>query len=280
MRILVLAAAAFVVVAMLLGTTQASAHDNHPGLNMWISVDGVPGCSTQSGDGTCEFATNSVFTVSVHIDALPDDISTYLGYDLYLTYEGVTGNEDASSASWPDCGFPAQSYLNAGAVLWGCAEGVAATPSTFVGVIGTTSFGCAASGNVSMLHTSMNYTDLQDGDYQVHAEDPNSVEMLTVNCVQGGAIPPTFVPTAYNPNQQVTTPEPGDQTAAAQSPTSLQTTAVPATATPTGGASDDDDGGSNGWIIVLVIIAVAAVVVVGGGYFGWRYLQGRGGSGS
>jgi hypothetical protein len=156
----------------------------NPGLNFWISIEGVPACGTQHGDATCTIPPGSTFVIDVHLDPLPPEIPSYGGYDIRLEYFGVTANHDASTAMWPDCVFPAESYMYEGIVLFACAVGVPpAGGSTYSGVIGTNSFVCVQSGGVSLIPGITN-TDLVEFDNisRTNAEDVRVSDKLTISC--------------------------------------------------------------------------------------------------
>jgi len=272
--ICILAAIVLAFTAVAGGPNLASAHAPHPGLDFYIAVNGVPGCDTQAGDETCDLAPGSVFVIDTFLEPLPDDIPNYGGFDINLGFAGVTSNQDASTDAWPDCGFPAADY-ETNAVVFACAVGVPpATGSVYSGLIGATSFTCGQSGNVNLQH-GPNTTDLVEFDNisQIHAEDPNTIETLTINCVQGGVTPIPTTPPAGRTSTPVATPLPPTEQAQATATAAAKATATAAAQAP-GNGDDDDDGGLSG--VVIAIIVVAAVVVAGGGgFFGWRYLQSR-----
>jgi hypothetical protein len=266
-----------------LGPPQAHAQDGHPGLNFWIAVDGVPDCNTQNGDTTCNLAPDSPFVVDTILGSLPSDFPNYFGFDIYMAYEGVGFEQEATMDPWPDCGFPASFFGNPNSLLLGCAAGVGASPSTYTGVVATSRFTCGQSGSVSLRHGVDVYTDLQNGETAI-AEASDSVEKLTINCVAGGAAPPTptksqgrtsvpAIPTVPPAQQTVNAIAAATATAlATATPPGAQPTATPSV-TPAGSGSD---GSSNTWVIVVVVVVIA--VAAGGGLIGWRYLQRRSGN--
>ncbi len=162
-----------------------------PDVNFWISVKGVPGCSTEHGDATCQISPGSTFEVDVYLGPLPTTVPSYAGFDIALQHSGVTPNHDASTAAWPDCVFPAASYddvPHADQVKFACAVGVPpAGGSHYSGLIGTLSFVCAQSGAISLLPGAYN-TDLVEFDNISisHAEDPSATDILTINCGPNG----------------------------------------------------------------------------------------------
>jgi len=279
----ILAAIMFALVGARLGPSSASAQTAQtptPGLNFWIAVDGVPDCDTQSGDSTCDLALGGVFVIDTFLDPLPSDIPDYGGYDISIRHVGLTLNHDASTDAWPDCGFPAAGYddppITTDEVRFGCAVGVPpATESSYSGLIGTISFVCGASGSLTLLH-GPSKTDLIENIAKIHFEDPNAIETLTINCVQGGVTPVPTTPRPGATGQPQATPLPPTEQAKATATAKAKGTATAAAKTPTGG--NDSDGGLSGVVIAIIIVAVV-IVAGGGGFFGWRYYQSRRGAG-
>ncbi len=253
--------------------TSASAHDAHPGLNFWIAVDGVPNCSTQTSDATCNLAPGSVFVVGVYLGPLPHDIPNYKGFDASLKYAGLTAQHDASMSAWPGCGFPASTYRQPNIVFLGCAIGVPpAGPSTYTGLIGTNSFTCAQSGSVSLLHGT-DVTDLVQDVGNAHAQDPNTTETLTINCAPGGVTP---IPTTPQASRGATSAPPGTALPPAEQATANATAGAQSSVIPGGGGLTGRGGGGGLSGGVIAIIVIAAVVAAGGaGFLGWRYAQSR-----
>jgi hypothetical protein len=189
------------VLALVLGgtlaafaTDQASAHEPHPGLNFSISVDGVRDCNTRHGDANCAIPPGETFIVKAHLDALPDDIPSYGGFDILLIYEGVTPLQDADTSVWPDCVFPATYYAldfatfeeRPDIVAFGCAIGVPpAGPATYAGTIGKNSFVCHRSGRITLLHNGISATALVEPSASglgKHSEGQDSRETLNITC--------------------------------------------------------------------------------------------------
>ena len=170
------------------------AHEPHPGLQFSIGVRGVPGCNTRASNVTCTLPSGRPFVLEVSLDALPDDIPTYEGFDIYLKYAGVTPQHDASTDDWPDCGFPASSYDQPGVVDFGCARGLPpAGPSSYIGPIGTNTFTCGQNGSITLQHSAARgYTDLVQGVLpgptpgvgigNNHAEGAGTTETITISC--------------------------------------------------------------------------------------------------
>ena len=78
------------------GLEPAAAHEPHPGLEFSISVPGVDGCDTTAGDATCSILLDSSFPVQVRLDSL-GDIPSYLGFDIFLGYEGVAAKPGSAN---------------------------------------------------------------------------------------------------------------------------------------------------------------------------------------
>jgi hypothetical protein len=260
------------------------------GLSLWISVDGVADCGTQTGDASCELAPGSTFLVAAHIDPLPASIPSYGGFDLTLEYVGVSANQDASTDSWPDCAFPASYFGASGQVQFGCAVGVPPAPgSTYSGVIGTVSFVCGQSGSIELLHGA-GLTDVVEFDNisEIDGEVAGNSDKLTINCVPGGVEPPPVTPggPAVGTSTPVVTLEPtaaavATSTARQQATATAIAVATAGGRTPgtTNGGDDDDGGGLSGGVIAIIIIAGVAAAGIAG-VVGWRVMQSRGGGGA
>lgn len=158
-------------------------------VNFWISVDGSPNCNTRNGDATCTIAPGVAFVADVYLDPLPSEVRNYGGFDVSLRHSGVIPNHDANMGAWPDCVFAGAAYdelPSTDIVRFGCTVGIPpAGGSTYVGLIGTISFGCIHSGSVSMVH-GLGQTDLIEFEHfdpgHIHIEDPNTSETLNINC--------------------------------------------------------------------------------------------------
>jgi hypothetical protein len=260
--------------------SSAAAHQPHPGLKFWIAIDGVPNCSTQARNASCTLEPGSVFAVGLHLGPLPQDIPSYQGFDAALKYTGVTAQEDASASAWPDCGFPARSYGQPNIVLLACTIGVPpARPSTYSGLIATNSFTCSQSGNVSLMHGRDN-TDLLQTIDQIHAEDPRTTDTLTIKCVAGGVTPIPTTPQAARGATSLPpdTPLPPTEQARAVATSNAYATYAAQAVSGSGQGAHKSGGGLGAGVIAIIAVA-AATVASGAGFFGWRYLQGRGGAG-
>jgi hypothetical protein len=128
----------------------------------------------------------------VYLNSLPSGVTDYEAFDLSLTYAGVTSQNNADTLAWPGCTFLASHY-QPGKVLWGCSEASAASPSTYIGLIGTNTFNCtpgASSGNtITLVHgVASGDTRLIERLGSIHAQGELTTEHLTVNCVNPGAL--------------------------------------------------------------------------------------------
>jgi hypothetical protein len=186
-----LAIAALLLIAVAQTASPAFA-EPHPGLNFTASVPGYAGCNTSQGDAQCYIPPGTTFTVNVTLDPLPSDIPSYQGFDIKMSYTGLTSADNASTASWPDCGYPA-SYFEAGLVNMGCAVGLPpAGPSTYTGLVGTNDFTCSQSGAITLLHGDGNTDLIQDTVVVLGEVGPS--EILNITC--GSPPTATTVPTA------------------------------------------------------------------------------------
>jgi hypothetical protein len=183
-RLVAVGSAVLAVAALLLisiGRTASPAFaEPHPGLNFAASIPGYAGCNTSQGDAQCFIPPGTTFTVNVTLDPLPSDIPSYQGYDIKMSYTGLTSADNASTAMWPDCGYPA-TYYEAGLVNMGCAVGLPpAGPSTYTGLVGTSGFTCSASGTITLLHGDGN-TDLNQ-DVGLISSEAGTGETLNITC--------------------------------------------------------------------------------------------------
>lgn len=271
--------AAIVLVSAWAGIGPAAAGAQDAGPQYSIAVAGVPGCDTTSGDAVCDLALDSTFVVDVTLESLPSNVPQYTGIDIRLAHSGVTPQGVPSFDPWPDCAYPAE-LARADNLLFGCAIGIApAEPSSYTGLVATMTFSCRQSGTVGLVHGKQ-YPSVTDADeHAAHAESADATETLTINCVAGGAMPPT--PTQPEDRGPTIAPagiteEPAGQVTAT-APAGTQATA--ATSTPPSGEGEGDGGGGlNGGVIAIVV--VVAVAVAGGlGLLGWRLLRSRRGTG-
>ncbi len=216
------------------GSMDAHATIPAPGLNFSISAEGESGCDTTEGDATCYIDPGTEFTLSVTLDPLPSDIESYEGYDIYISYTGLTSADNASPAdNWPDCGFPV-THFEAGIVAGGCSIGIDSGPSTYTGVLLANDFTCSDSGTISLV-AGDGSTDLLETVSEHHAEGAGTLETLNITC----GSPPTATPLP------VPTKLPGTGTA---------------------GPDHDGSSGSGLWLLIGVLVAGAA----GAGVIGRR----------
>ncbi len=157
-----------------------------PAFSMRIDVDGNG--SNDCGTGvaettTCFVGPGGVFTVKAHLDHI-GGLGSYGGFDLYVEYAGVASNGNPDASPWPDCVFEATHTSNPTVVAWSCAIGVEpATPSTYMGIIGTTQFTCTGDGTISMVHGKFRFTNLVVDSDSARAEGEGTRETLNIRCV-------------------------------------------------------------------------------------------------
>jgi hypothetical protein len=183
---------------LLWGRDGAEAHIPHSGLDFSIAVDvngdSTNDCSTSGGPTTCSVAPSATFQLKLYLNALPAGVTSYEAYDAYVTYAGVSSQNNPSAAPWPACEFQGQ-FSQPGLVAWGCAIDVDAPTSTYLGLVGTLSFTCTptpSTGNTVALVHGLDRTQLVEG-AAMHAEGDSTSEALTINCVQPPT--PTYTPT-------------------------------------------------------------------------------------
>jgi hypothetical protein len=165
-----------------------------------FSISTVGGCDTATTDEKCAITAGSTFQVAVNLDALgaaPD----YSGFDIFITYSGVSSKDNADMSSWPTCPncFPATLY-GAGTARFGAASGISQPNSTYTGTIATLDFNCTGTGgSINLVHGA---TDTAlDGTYFDKAAGTDGMETLTINCVT-----PTFTSTPTNTFTPTNTP--------------------------------------------------------------------------
>jgi len=222
---------------------RADAQTPHEGLNFTITAEGEDGCDTSEGDAVCYIDPGTEFALSVELGELPSDIASYEAFEIVVNYTGLTSADDATTDSWPDCGFPA-SFFEPGKVAVSCAIGIPpATASTYTGVLTSNTFTCEESGTITLANVGMGNTSLIAilGSQYTEAAD----ETLSITCGD----PPTATNTA---GPQATTAPP-----------------VPTALPPTGTGGIDQNGGTSAGIW-LAIAGLAAFAVAGLSAFGWR----------
>ena len=216
-----------------------------PGLDFSMAIPDVEGCDTTEGNAECFLDPGSTFTVEFYLNSLPEGVSGYSGFDMYVTYTGVVSQDNPTTDEWPDCGFPAQFATPGQSIRWGCAIGVDAPASTYTGLISTLGFDCtdeeSFDNKINLVH-GLSDTAV-DG---LYAEGAGTVETLTIGC---GEPPP---------------------------PTAAETPQATATVLPTTGDAtglDQSDGDNTGlWVLIGVLLAAAIGSI---GLFGWRYARSR-----
>jgi hypothetical protein len=190
------------------GAEKASAAN--PGTNWSINIRGT-NCSTAGTpavDQKCNLSAGQNFVVEVRLDSLATGQTDYSGFDILLTFNGVTYvANSASTAKWPDSANYAE-FIQAGSVLMGDAIGFSQPNSTHTGAVAVASFNCAAAGAINLVHgaSDTNVSGNIDKD-----AGTDSQETLTINCptpTNTPTITPTFTPTNTPTNTPTSTPPP------------------------------------------------------------------------
>jgi len=119
-------------------------------LGIDVDNDGQDDCNTRDGPTTCVARQDDRFALHVYLDNL-GSAQSYGGFDLVMTYAGVSSKDNADAEAWPDCAYEASAY-DPGFLALACAIGVASPNSVYTGLIGTADFNCTDSGVITMLH--------------------------------------------------------------------------------------------------------------------------------
>jgi hypothetical protein len=200
-RAVAFATPALTIVAVALALTLGS-RSTYAGAGVDFSIavsltqDGPNICNSGApGPSTCVIpGETDAFTIKVLLNDRADN--TYLGYDSAVLFAGVQpgGVSTTSSASWPDCGFPAAILANPKLLRMGCAAGISVAPSSYVGQLGRTGGVCVTGGGTVTLQHGATETAL-DG---LWFETEGSTESLMITCGGGGGETPTE-PTGATP---------------------------------------------------------------------------------
>jgi hypothetical protein len=123
-------------------------------LDFSIGIDaddnGMADCGTAQGQQPyCILEPGSEFRVHVSLDGLSPTTRDYEGFDAAVEFLGVVSKQKSDSV-WPDCGIPA-TYFDTDFVALGCGLPINGSPSSYVGLIGTSLFTCQTSGSVTLL---------------------------------------------------------------------------------------------------------------------------------
>jgi hypothetical protein len=222
--------------------TTVNAQTPNPGLNYSIEAVDQDNCDTTEGDAVCYIEPGSDFELTVTLDPLPDDIEGYDGFEIYLSYTGLTSSDDAdASAHWPDCGFPATNF-DPGLVAAACSVGIdPGTPSTYTGIMLSNTFTCSESGTISLEHGAGKTILLETLEEQ-HNEG-NAMETLNITC--GDEPTPTNTPAPETP-------------------------AMPTALPGTGFAGSEENQGAGIWMAIAALVTFA---VVGLSAFAWRTMR-------
>lgn len=184
--------------------SEAAGGTPSPDLSIEIDVDGdtMPDCSTQTSPpaDSCIVPPGSQFTIRANVNSLaglPDSDSDtaagYLAVAIKLEYSsGLTRiNRPAAGeiqGIWPDCTFDGEAE-GPGNYLIGCAIGIAANESTYIGRVAEIDFACTtgkSSGNtISLVHGDPDRTELVNENLEpaLDLNDKGVNEVLTIDCI-------------------------------------------------------------------------------------------------
>ncbi len=142
--------------------------------------------SSGSPTNTCRVAQGTTFLVGVYLNQLPNALpgGNYAGYDVILSYSGVTSAENAQSLDlhqWPSCALDAGAF-QPGMIFAGCAIGIGSPESAYTGRMMTAELTCEQSGVITLLHGE-SATSISDGftSGRYH-EDEGTTETLNIDC--------------------------------------------------------------------------------------------------
>jgi hypothetical protein len=162
-----------------------------PEFSMAIDVngDGNDDCSTVDENNVfCPVEVGSTFELRLSLDALPDDFPGYDGIELVVTTGLFTLKGVPSAQPWPDCVFEAYQATEYG-FAFGCVVGVAdegqpglMPPSSYTGLVGTATFTCDSSGDISLVH-GQGLTGLANLDLEFFAEANPGADSIRVDCL-------------------------------------------------------------------------------------------------
>jgi hypothetical protein len=186
----VLVLATFAVALALTGSLglhgRASAHTPHPGLDFSIGVDTNGDTTPDCGTGVhqpakCTASRGAPLKALVYLNSF-GALPTYSAFDIIVDYTGVGSKNNPDAHSWPDCVYHAE-HFEPGLVAWGCAVDVPPAPdSTYIGLIGTTSFNCTNNGTITLVHGEGSTKLVSFPPIENHAEGEGLRETLTINC--------------------------------------------------------------------------------------------------
>jgi hypothetical protein len=209
---------------------RASAHTPHAGLDFSIGADtdgdNIDDCGTGFLQAPkCNVLIGNDFIVHVYLNSI-DSLASYEDIGFHLTYSGVSSN-DNPTVSWPDCTSPnIPINQDFGNVEWSCTG----NSSTYTGLVGQSTFSCAADANVTLLHGDQD-THVSHPEGTNHAEGEGTTEAIEINCVN--ELPATSTPTGTNTPTATHTPVPPTDTPVPPTSTPPPTNTMPPGVTPT-----------------------------------------------
>ena len=156
-----------------------------------VNGDTVDDCTSLNDfKGPCKLHAGSTFTLSAYLD------SSQVPYQLLrleLNYSGVTSKDNPDIDShWPDCNIVSGSEFGAGSIRAACQVGAGVAPSTYNGLVYTSDFNCASSGQISLDHT---FTGIIDPQFVIYSE--LGPDVLNITCsTPTPTVTPSATPTA------------------------------------------------------------------------------------
>ncbi len=163
---------------------------------------GVGSAGAAGSTATCNIPPSSTFTVNIYLES-NGGISTYTGFDIALTYSGVTSKNNGNPD--PTCNFGEPFNYTAGTAAFGCV--ISPAVSTPAGRIAVIDFNCDSSVGSITLHHGLNATDLVDANIVGHSEINGTTEHLDITC-SAPTLTPTSSPTSTPTNTPVATDTP------------------------------------------------------------------------
>jgi hypothetical protein len=154
-----------------------SALAGSPGLDFSIGIDadgdGSDDCNTSGGPATCRLPAGT-FTLSLYLRSVPEDVSSYDGFDFEIWRFGVIAGDAPIRGKWVSCG-----YLDKIATVVGGCVIPGGGESSFLGPVVDLDFDCGASGSLALLHGN-GRTTLTSNNQSLHESD--MPETLTIEC--------------------------------------------------------------------------------------------------
>lgn len=198
-------------------------------------------CNTKntSHANKCNLTPDQNFTIRVRINSFAGTLGGYTGIQARVSWSsGLTNIQRAGATeiTWPDCGIRAEFKGPGNTVQEGCATGIGAPPSVFLGGIVEVDFDCGTNPmapphqeSVTLVHGEPLDSYIVDPQLlNVVDKDPN--EVLTINC--GTPPTPTPTPTITLTPTPTRTPTVSPTPTLTRTPTNTPTPSVTPTFTP------------------------------------------------